>query len=344
MEQALWDPRERGAARREFKAALYEMRLSSARYRQARNDHVAHGRQFFEVRLCREQWYVDLQEFIRSIIYLAEVETTLDLTSFLREADTLGELPESRQLDRAKSWLAECRKVVDLLFAAYVEAGGGVDPEKISGAWEEWGVALKRWGYALRNREEMRDRLFTQRKDGYDVDLSVHEKSPSSDASPGELTRTSLEWARRHVRQQVGRSEVSGPASGDPLPLGRKPEMILTFEVDARRYQLIVEGLITIVTLPGFLEARHLKKGRYVGLSFQRDIHYAKVRRVGAYHSVDSLISAEPLASLDPDRPSRQMQDQCHQQYVSYKLRHPDDDVRGMLAIELELPRSMRGR
>ncbi|WP_405144360.1 hypothetical protein OG589_41630 [Sphaerisporangium sp. NBC_01403] len=344
MEQALWDPRERDTARKEFKTALYATRLSSAQYRQARNNHVTHGKQFFEVRLCRDQWYFDLQEFIRSIIYLAEVETTVDLASFLREADTLGELPESRQLDRAKAWLAECREVVDLLFAAYIKAGSGGDPEKLSGAWEEWGISLKRWGYALRNREEVRDKLFTQRKDGYDLDLSAHEKSPSSDPSPSELTRESLEWARQHVRQQEGRSEESKPANGDPLPLGRKPEMILTFEVEARRYQLIIQGIITIVTLPGYREARRLKKGQYVGLSFQRDIHYAKVRRVETYHSVDSLMGAEPSTSLDPDRSSRQIQDQCHQQYVSYKLRHPAEDVRGVLAIELELPRSMRER
>ncbi|MEU8402720.1 hypothetical protein AB0C28_46685 [Nonomuraea sp. NPDC048892] len=343
MEQALWDPRERDTARNDFKTARYAIRLSSAQYRRARDNHVTHGGQFFDIRLSRGQWYDDLQEFIRSIIYLAEVETRVDLASFLREADTLGELPESRQLNRANAWLAECREVVDLLFAAYIEASNGGDPKELSRTWEEWGISLKRWGNALRNREEVRDRLFSQRKDGYVLDPSDHEKDPDSDTSPSELTRQNLEWARQHVLQPEGQNE-SKPRNGDPLPLGRKPEMILTFEVEARQYQLIIQGLITIVTLPGYREARRLKKGQYVGLSCQRDIHYAKVRRMETYHSVESLMSNEPSTSLDPDRPSRQIQDQCHQQYVSYKLRHRDEDIRGMLAIELELPRSMRER
>lgn len=153
MEQVLWDPHEHEAARREFKAALYEIRLSSSNYRQARNNHVTSGKRFFDLRLSRDRWYRDLQEFIRSIIYLAEIETRFDLSLFLREADTLGDLPDSRQLDRAKAWLGECREVVDLLFAAYIEAGRSSDVEKISETWEEWGISLKRWGHALRNRE-----------------------------------------------------------------------------------------------------------------------------------------------------------------------------------------------
>ncbi|MET8983836.1 hypothetical protein ABZW49_00135 [Nonomuraea wenchangensis] len=341
MEPVAWDPRERDNARKEFNAARYAIRLSSAQYRQARESHVAQGKQFFDIRLCREQWYSDLHELIRSIIYLAEVETRVDLASFLREADTLGELPESRQLDRAKAWLAECREVVDLLFAAYMEARTSGNTEKLSNAWEELGIALKRWAHALRNREEARDRLFSKREDGYDADLPGQGKPPSS-PSPSELTRESLEWARQHVRQQEGQTGDNRPTNGDPLPLGRKPEMILTFEVDARQYQLIIKGLITIVTLPGFREARRLKRGQYVGLTCRRDIHYAKVRRMESHQSVESLIANEPLTSLDPDKSVRQIQDQCHQQYVSYKLRHREDDVRGMLAIELELPRNMR--
>ncbi|WP_344887300.1 hypothetical protein, partial [Nonomuraea antimicrobica] len=150
-----------------------------------------------------------------------------------------------------------------------------------------------------------------------------------------EIVDASNEQERERSRSDPARGGQL--PKGSPLPYGRRPDAVLTTGVEERRYRLIVERRIRVVSIPGHPSARRLRPGTYIGLACGTEIHYAKVRRITGYPSAEALVKAESPRWIDPERTALQALGDCHQRFVSFKTRNPSVDVRGLLAVEIAL-------
>ncbi|MEV6866666.1 hypothetical protein AB0M44_37430 [Streptosporangium subroseum] len=322
-----WDQLEDG--RRAFREARRELDWSANHYRQARYAIAAGNGSSKDLSRAQQSWSWALAEWVRALTYREEALDGVALDAGLEEDPMQSGEPSPASMEFQKS-----RQEAEARSSHYTRVRrSNSSPADVVAARNAWGEALTRWSRALISRERSQDNHLLGKRD--DRDLIGAGTVPGAfgpDTSP--RVQEIVEESRAKQRAN-NLAETNGLPKGKPLPLGRSADSILSIAVSERNYQFIVTGRISVVTEVAHREARRLRAGAYVGIVCRTAIHYSRIRRITAYASALNLVESENRRWLDPERTSLQLRGICQQQLVFFRIQHPAEEPRGLLAIEL---------
>lgn len=334
----MYQPQEqdqREDARLIFREARRELDWTADRYRQARYAIPAGNGSPTELNKARQAWSWALMQWVQALIYREEVMDGVALDEELGQAASLeGQSPS------AFTEFQQIRQEVEAHYGEYERArrSADVDLAQVAEARNAWGEALTRWSRALISRETKSDAHLLGTRDEQDLlGTRLNGEMPGA-FGPGTSTRVQeIVDASREKERAANVARRAGLPKGNPLPIGRVAESILSIAVSERHYQLIVAKRISVVTEVAHREARRLRPGSYVGIVCRSEIHYSRIRRITAYASATELVKCENPRWLDPEQNSLQLVGACQQQLVFFRNRNPNEQPRGLLAIELIL-------
>lgn len=332
----MYQPQEqdqREDARLVFREARRELDWTADRYRQARYAIPAGNGSPKELSKARQLWSWALAQWVQALIYREEAMDGVTLDEELGQASSLEGQPSS-----ASTEFQQIRQEVEARYSEYEGArrSASVDLAQVTAARTAWGEALTRWSRALISRETKFDAHLLGTRDEQDLlGAGLAGEKPGA-FGPGTSPRVQeLVEESREKERAVNVAQRTGLPKGNPLPIGRSAESVLSIAVSERRYQLIVAKRISVVTEVAHREARRLRPGSYVGIVCRSEIHYSRIRRITAYASATELVKCENPRWLDPEQNSLQLVGACQQQLVFFRNRNPSEQPRGLLAIEL---------